>query len=376
MNPGDEKKLKDLTDRLMSMSPEPPPFPEETVVTNTGNQPRRTSPFLVFAGAAVVVLIAIGIPFLFLDNDPPVAAPDTSTTTTSTSTTLPGETTTTPPADTTTTTEDGTLPVAGEAVVYLLQSPENSFLDNPALVPFATPAFGGPDTDLTLYALQLLTPVDAPIVPPDGFFNAVPEGVEIVNARVPEGAPNVLILEMSESFLDGSGTGLLGDFTMLNQLIYTATQGPDIDEVQFIVNNQPVTEFGTEGLDLSGSVNRETFRGDGSAPNIALINLTSPILPDQDGNVVVEGLSNTFEASVFVRVLNGSGDVVHEEYGTATCGSGCWGEYTFVLDPALFDQGASVQVLDFSAENGEAIDVVTVPYNDGMLWDLTGGFTN
>lgn len=371
MNPGDEKKLKDLTDRLMAMSPEPPPYPEETVVTNTGNQPRRTSPFLVFAGAAAVVLIAIGVPFLLLGNDPPVAAPDTTTTTSAPATTLPGETTTIPPADTTTTTEDGTVPIAGEAVVFLVQTPENSFLGNPALVAFATPAFGGPETDLTLYGLQLLTPVDAPIVPPDGFFNAVPEGVEIVNARVADGAPNVLILDMSESFLEGSQTGLLGDFTMLNQLIYTATNDPDIDEVQFIVNNQPVTEFGSEGLDLSGSVNRETFISE-----IALINMTSPILPDGDGNVVVEGISNTFEAAMTLRVLDGSGNIVHEEPGQATSGSGTWGDYLFVLDSNLFGEDSSVQVFEYSAEDGEPANVITVPYNDGTLWDLSGGVTN
>ncbi|HEY5889544.1 MAG TPA: GerMN domain-containing protein, partial [Acidimicrobiia bacterium] len=268
MNPGDEKKLKDLTDRLMAMSPEPPPFPEEAVLASSGNQTRRTSPFLVFAGAALVVLLAIGIPFLLFDNEPPVAAPGTSTTTS----TIPVETsTTTIPVDTTTTIDEPIL-VAGDAIVYLAQTPENSFLGNPALVAFATPAFGALDTDLTLYALQLLAPVDIPIAPPEGFFNAIPEGVEIVSARVAEGAPNALILEMSESFLDGSGTGLLGDFTMLNQLIYTATQHPDIDEVQFIVNNQPVTEFGTDGLDLSGSVNRETFRD-----QLNLINVTQPV---------------------------------------------------------------------------------------------------
>ncbi len=368
MNPGDEKKLKDLTDRLMAMSPEPPPFPEETVVTSSGNQTRRTSPFLVFAGAAAVVLLAIGIPFLFFDNEPPAAAPDTSTTS-STSTTL-GETTTTTPGETTTT-SDGQIPIAGDAIVYLAQTPENSFLGNPALVAFATPAFGEPDTDMTLYALQLLMPVDAPIEPPDGFFNGIPEGIEVVGVTYPSRDANLLIVELSETFLDGSGTGLLGDFTMLNQLIYTATQSPDIDEVQFVVNSQPVTEFGTDGLDLSGAVNRETFQD-----QLALIYLTSPILPNQEGSVVVEGISNTFEASMALRVLDGEGNTVHEEFGSATSGSGTWGDYLFVLDPTLFGEGSSVQLLEYSAKDGEPSNVITIPYNEGMLWDFSGEFTN
>jgi spore germination protein GerM len=377
MNPGDEKKLKDLTDRLMAMSPEPPPFPEETVVTSSGNQTRRTSPFLVFAGAAAVVLLAIGIPFLFFDNEPPVAAPDTSTT--STSTTVVETTTTTTPAETTTTTEDGQIPANGDAIVYLVTTPENSFTGNPALVAFATPAYIGADPDVTeqtmarrrtLYALQLLAPVDLPIAPPDGYFNAVPEGVEIYSASQVESAPNVVILEMSESFLNGSGTGLLGDFTMLNQLIYTATQDPDIDEVQFIVNNQPVTEFGTDGLDLSGSVNRETFR-----ENLALINVTQPVVFNAEGPITVAGISNTFEASLTMGIIDAAGNLVSETHGQATSGSGTWGEFDFTFEDATLTPDHSVQLFEYSAEDGSQVNIVTIPLNDGP-WDFSGGFTN
>lgn len=367
MNPGDEKKLKDLTDRLMAMSPEPPPFPEETVVTSSGNQTRSTSPFLVFAGAAAVVLLAIGIPFLFFDNEPPVAAPNTSTT--SSTTTTIGETTTTTPGETTTT-SDGQIPIAGDAIVYLAQSPENSFTGNPALVAFATPAFGPPETDLTLYALQLLAPVDVPIAAPEGFFTAIPEGVEIVSARVAGGAPNALIVEMSETFLDGSGIGLLGDFTMLNQLIYTATQDPDIDEVQFIVNNQPVTQFGTDGLDLSGSVNRETFRDE-----LNLINVTQPVLFNSDGLPIVEGISNTFEATVFLQIVN-NGSVDYTDFTTATCGSGCWGDFSFSLDTPALNEDSLIWVLSESAEDGQPQFVVVIPLSPTGTWDFSGGITN
>jgi Immunoglobulin-like domain of bacterial spore germination/Sporulation and spore germination len=370
MNPGEEKKLKDFTDRLMAMSPEPPPFPEETVVTNPENQPRRISPLLVFAGAAAAVLLAIGIPFLFFDNGPPVAAPDTTTSTTSTTVEQATTTTTTIP-DTTTTTSDGEIPIAGDAIVYLVQSPENSFTGNPALVAFATPAYGGPETDLTLYALQILAPVDIPLTAPDGFFNAVPEGVEVYGARVADGAPNAIILEMNETFLEGSGTGLLGDVTMLNQLIYTATQDPGIDEVQFIVNNQPVTEFGTEGIDLSGSVNRETFRDE-----IALINVTYPILLDQDGTVVVAGISNTFEAAMTLRITDAEGNIRHEENTTATSGSGTWGTYEFVLDASLLADDSTVQVFEYSAKDGTPQNIISIRYNSGLPWDFSGGFTN
>ncbi|HEX9865197.1 MAG TPA: hypothetical protein VGC03_09545, partial [Acidimicrobiia bacterium] len=58
----DDQRMKDLADRLVAMSPEPPPFPEEVTVT----QPRvsRSSPVLMFAGAAVIVLVLAAIPLL------------------------------------------------------------------------------------------------------------------------------------------------------------------------------------------------------------------------------------------------------------------------------------------------------------------------
>lgn len=353
MNHSVDQRFKELTDRLVAMSPEPPPFPEETIVISQSNNQRR-SPMLVFAGAAAVVLLAIGIPFLFLDNKPPVAAPETSTTTTSTTNVPESSTTSTEPSN----------PIAEfGSVVYLTQSPENSFLDNPALVPFETfvnaPA-GADDAALIKASLNLLGTSD--FVVPDGFTNSVPVGVEAVDVRRADGADNAVIVEMNEKFLDGAG-GLLGDFTMLNQLIYTATMRGGISEVQFIVNNQPVTQFGSEGLDLSSSVNRETFQ-----ENLALIYLTSPILPNGDGNVVVQGISNTFEASMSLRVLDADGAIVHEEFGMATCGSGCWGGFLFVLDPALFDTGTSVQLLEYSAKDGEPSNIITVPYNGGAPW--------
>lgn len=324
-------------------------------MTAPDRRPRR-NPMLVFAGAAVAVLLAIGIPLLFIDNEEPVAAPGTSTTTS-----IPGETTTTtpPPEETTSTTEAAPLPTAFETVVYLAQSPENSFLGNPAIVPFATTVEGEANVNVELLTLQLLTLVPEESLPEPGYFNVVPEGVEVLDVRRATGTDNALIVDMNEEFLNGAG-GLLSDFTMLNQLIYTATQFDGIEEVQFIVNNQPVEAFGTEGIDLTGSVNRETFQD-----QLALIYLTEPIVFDAAGSVVVAGISNTFEASMALQVIDAQGAVVHDEFTTATCGSGCWGEYEFILDGSILTPDSLVQVLEFSAEDGEPSNVVTVPLNEG-----------
>ncbi|MGF1618872.1 MAG: Gmad2 immunoglobulin-like domain-containing protein [Acidimicrobiia bacterium] len=358
MKKSDDQRMKDLTNRLVAMSPEPPPFPEEVTMTTPVRKPTTWKPLAVFAAAAVVVLLGFGIPFLLMNGgEPSVAGPETTTTTTT-------STPTTVPVDETSTTTLVGNPSFVDTVVFLAQTPENSFLGNPAMIALAATveveanegAMAGVRNSINMLGSSEFTA-------PEPFMNLVPSGVEALDVRPADGADNVLIIEMNEVFLSGAG-GLLADFAMLNQLIHTATYLPDIDEVQFIVNNQPVTQFGSEGLDLSSSVSRESFQ-----EHLALINLTSPVSSDTDLNIVVEGTSNTFEASLAVQVVAESGEAVHEEFGTATCGSGCWGEYMFVLNRDLFQSGSTIRILEYSAEDGEPQNVISVPYEFWFLPD-------
>ncbi len=353
MKKSDDQRMKDLTDRMVAMSPEPPPFPEEVTMTTPA---RKTSmkPLTVFAAAAVVVLLGFGIPFLLMNGgEPPVAGPDTTTTTT----TAPVETTTTSGL-TTTTTEAVLVPTTGVGVpVFLYQSPENSFLGNPALVPVLLPVElpgDADDTDAIKAAINTLG--DPDLTMPAVWMNAVPAGVEALEVRRADGTDNALIIEMNEAFLDGAG-GLLADFTMLNQLIYTATALEGIEEVHFIVNNEPIVAFGSEGVSLESSLNRQTFQ----EGNLALIYLTEPVVADGDGTMQIVGIANTFEATVNLIVRNGSGEVVHEAFTSATCGTGCWGDFEFTIDETLVDADSTIQVLEFSAEDGEPANVITVP---------------
>lgn len=351
MRNDDDQRMKELTDRLVAMSPEPPPFPEEVTMTTPA---RKTTmkPLTVFAAAVVIVLLGFGIPFLLMNGGGPPVASDSTTTTT---TTLE-ETTTTSGLSTTTTTP--VAPAPGEVGVpaFLVQESVNSFQGDPALVPFYVPvelAEDADDTEAVKAAINALG--DPDLILPAGAMNSVPAGVEALVVRRADGTDNALIIEMNEAFLDGAG-GLLADFTMLNQLIYTATTLDGIEEVHFIVNNEPIVAFGSEGLGLESSVNRETFQ-----EHLALIYLTQPIVADGDGTVEVVGISNTYEASMTLRVLDADGNVVHEEPGSATSGSGTWGDYHFSVDESLLGPGSSIQLLDYSAEDGDPENIITVP---------------
>lgn len=320
---------------------------------------------LVFAGAATAVL-ALAIPLVILFQGPGGDVVATTTTVAQATSTVsgPDSTTTSTPSETTTTPAVETV---WSGVVYLYQSPESSFTANPVLVPVAlelTDLSGalGPDNEFTA-ALTALGPELAGLGNP--LSNAVPAEVAIVSRSVGD---TTTVVDMNEAFLDGAG-GLLADVTMLNQLIYTLTQQSPDSEVQFTVNAEPVTAYGSEGLDLTQPVNRDSFLED-----LGVIFLTDPLI-ESDGSYRVSGRANTFEASLTVLVIDmTSGETVHEEHITATSGSGIWGEFTLDIPGDLITPGATaIQLLDYSAKDGAPENVVTVPIPAGDVWVSTIG---
>jgi spore germination protein GerM len=367
-----EKRVKDLMGRLVAMSPEPPPYPEEiTMAEPNTTRPRR--PILMFAGAAVVVM-ALAIPLLLLDGDEkPNAAATTLPAPVSTSSTI-GETSTTDVPDTTTTTP--VVSVTWEETIYLIQTPENSFLGDPALVPVSVRVV---DSSGVLSADAEFTQVLAALDElggslPATFDSAIPDDVQVLDLSVAEvNGEAVLVADMNEAFLDGAG-GALGDFTMLNQLIYTLTQPDPSQRVLFTVGNQPVVEFGSEGLVLTDPVGREDF-----IDELNIIILTQPVLlsdesvdEDPQGGYVVVGRSNVFEAAMTVQVVNGStSEVTYEQPVMATSGSGTWGDFAVDIDAELIEPGvSSIRVFWYGAEDGTPSNVVTIPVPEGEVWEL------
>jgi hypothetical protein len=354
-----EKKIKDLLGRLVAMSPEPPPYPEEMSVTSKQTT-RRRRPALVFVGAAALVAaLAVPVILLTMGQEPDAIATTTTQAVATTSTTVQPSTTTTMVPSTSTTSLP--VPITWSGVVYLYQEPENSFVGSPALVPLILEVNGplGGDTEFT----QALAAVGDSL--PEGFSNAIPADV-VLQSMSSDG--EVITADMSETFVDGAG-GLLADYTMLNQLIYSLThQGLEDLSVLFTVGGEPVETFGFEGLDLSSPVGRGDF-----LDHLHVINLTSPIVAS-DGEYQLSGFANVFEATVSVAVLDATGEVVHEEFVTTTCGTGCWGEFSTEIAADLIVPGeSSIRVFTHSAEDGSVTDAITVPIPEGDVWELTIG---
>jgi hypothetical protein len=227
---------------------------------------------------------------------------------------------------------------------------------------------GGPGADAPVTSvLAAIGPDLAELSPP--LLNAVPADVEIVGlSTTTVNDAEVLVVDMNEAFLDGAG-GLLADFTMLNQLIYSLTIGEGADDgILFTVNGEPIEAFGSEGLVLTDPVNRKSFISE-----LNPIFLTEPVL-ELEHVYGVAGLANVFEASLIVQVLDGNGEVVHEEPVMASCGTGCWGEFGVGVDSDLITPGeSSIRLLTYSAEDGSPQDSITVPVPSAGVWELTVG---
>ncbi len=356
---------------------EPPAEPVDPIEEFDGSS--GLPPAAWFGIGLVVVLLAIGIPLLLFGGDDEVASTtttipmaETSTTSgqvttttaatgttttiaTETTTTIATETTTTVAASTTTTTV--TVPPA-EAVaprVYFLADTEDSNLPGPHLAAVARPLFEPLGTD------ELLGPIIQSLLegpqPDDpalsGLSTGVPGGVTLLGASVSDGVADI---DLSGEFESGGGT-----FSMtsrLGQLVFTATQFPDVDSVLLRIDGQVVDVFSSEGIVLDGPQSREDYY-DAVLP---LVFLDDPAA----GGVVasplrITGIANAFEANVLYE-LTVDGAVVAEGFTTATCGTGCWGDYLIEADFPIDTEGAGfVTVFETSAEDGRRINIQSYP---------------
>ena len=79
--------------------------------------------------------------------------------------------------------------------------------------------------------------------------------------------------------------------------------------------------------------------------------------------VHVEGIANVFEANVTVEILDERANVIAQDFTTATCGTGCFGDYALDLafDVSEEQPGTIVVHDDDAAGTGTPPHVVEIP---------------
>ena len=152
--------------------------------------------------------------------------------------------------------------------------------------------------------------------------SAVPPGTRLLGLNIEDGLATV---DLSSEFESGGGS--LSMQMRLAQVVFTLTQFPTVDEVAFRLDGEPVDVFSGEGIVLDGPVDRSDYEDlmpailvDRPAPGARI---SSP--------VTVSGSANVFEANVIVRILDASDKELTKTFTTATCGTGCRGDFSVAV---------------------------------------------
>jgi hypothetical protein len=118
-------------------------------------------------------------------------------------------------------------------------------------------------------------------------------------------------------------------FARLAQVVFTLTRLPDVDGVVFSLDGTPVTTFSSEGIELDGLQSRE-----GYYDHLPPVFVDSPAWGEPvTSPVAVSGLSNVFEATSQVMLTDDDGATLFEDHVMASCGTGCWGEWSVAENP-------------------------------------------
>jgi germination protein M len=191
-------------------------------------------------------------------------------------------------------------------------------------------------------------------VPGDGQAStAIPADSKLLNLTIDDGLATV---DLSAEFESGGGSFSM--LARLAQVVFTITQFPTVDRVAFEIEGKPVDVFSSEGIVLDEPQTRADFA-----------DIAAPIVVDSprpgtrvSSPVTVAGNSNVFEATVSLRIVDAAGNVLVRDFTTATCGTGCRGDYSKQLRFEVAEiQSGFIEFFEESAEDGSPLFMVRVP---------------
>lgn len=187
-----------------------------------------------------------------------------------------------------------------------------------------------------------------------GLTSAVPDGTRLLGIGIRNGLATVDLTSEYQS-----GGGALSMQTRLGQVVYTLTQFPTVQKVRFRLDGSPVNVFSSEGIVLDHPVGRSDY-----ADLLPAIVVDTPAADDRIASpVTVSGTANVFEANVTVEILNANGKVVGKTFTTASCGTGCRGDYSVPVTYKVAKQQPGTVVVhdDDAAGTGAPPHSVRVP---------------
>ena len=187
-----------------------------------------------------------------------------------------------------------------------------------------------------------------------GIRATIPAGTELLGLTIDDGTA---IVDLSSEF-ESPGTGSFGESMLLAELAYTITQFPTVDQALLKIDGEFKDSYMSHGFVIDADHPLKRRR---NAP-VAPITVDEPSFGDEfSSGDEVSGTANVFEANVSLRLRGQDGKVLFEGFTTATCGTGCRGDFS---EPFRFDidheQLGTIEVFESSAKDGSEINKVRI----------------
>jgi len=199
----------------------------------------------------------------------------------------------------------------------------------------------------------LAGPNESELAAEPGMSTTIPSGTRLLGLSVGDGIATV---NLSREFESGGGSASV--FGRLAQVVYTLTQFPTVQSVLFQLDGVPATVFSGEGVILDHPVGRADY-----TDQLPAIWVDRPAWGAALGNPGrISGLSNVFEATFQVALLDGAGTTLVDETVMATCGTGCWGTFDVTVRYTVGSaQWGTLRVYEPSARDGSPVNVTDYP---------------
>lgn len=184
-----------------------------------------------------------------------------------------------------------------------------------------------------------------------GVRSQIPAGTRLLGLRISAGTATADFTPSFDSAASSSTMPL-----RIAQVVYTLTQFPSVTGVRFEINGQGVTVIG--GVPVQDPQTAAMY--DGYLPAIIVRN---PVIGEQvTGPVTVSGTADVFEAVVSVRILDSAGGEIARTFTTASCGTGCRGDYSVAVSYTVPKaEPGTIEVFESSAKDGQPINVQQIP---------------
>lgn len=186
-----------------------------------------------------------------------------------------------------------------------------------------------------------------------GMVSSIPQGTTFLGLSIKDGVATV---DLSKEYASGGGS--LSMMMRLAEVIFTLTQFPTVDGVNFKLDGKAIDVLGGEGLILDHPMSRADYEDISPA-----ILVESPTVGNSVGSPLrVTGTANVFEAVFRINIVNWDGLIIADEVVTASSGTGTRGTFDVTI-PFTVDKAGRGALIVFaeSAKDGSQIDVVEIP---------------